>query len=233
MLNNKYTIMKKLLFALLLSQLSFGQTITKQLKDFQQLLVHSAISVELIPAEENKIELLGELATRVTVNQDEENQVKLSLPIKQKFKSNAKAKLYYKTPFKFISLANSAKVYSNAYMETTFIELKGTTNAAFNLFLKTEDIKVGLTVGAEATLKGKTDTQTVKLKTKSCYNCLDFISNKAFVTASSGSKAGVYVNKTLDATAKYKSTISYDGNVYAINETIKFKSSVEKVKTKS
>ena len=222
--------MKKLFTLLVfITQFSFSQELTKQLSTFKTLNINSSITVELFIGKENKIEFLGELKDKISAVQEGE-KLTLSLPLKQKFKSNAKAKLYIIKPFTYLRVANGAQVICKEYIETKFIDIQAKTNAKVDLFVKTDDIKVKQELGAEVTLKGKTDTQTVKISGRSFYNCLDLISNKAFVSANSGSKAGVYVEKFLDAKAKLKASITYDGNVYSINEKTSFKGEVIKLK---
>jgi hypothetical protein len=97
----------------MLSQLNFAQEkITKNLGDFDQVKVFDRISLQLVPANENKIEITGDRREDVEIV-NKNGELKVRMKLKKLLKGeDITAILYYKNEIETIEASEGSYVSS-------------------------------------------------------------------------------------------------------------------------
>lgn len=209
--------MKKLLLAILfISQIAFSQVRTEELKPFNSIHITSAMEVELIVSNTNKIEISGSDHERLIIKVEDE-ELLISNSIDKKFKSDLKVKIYYQNKLDELSLSNKVDITSEDVLNSDFLEIKAVNGVYANLSIENKNLEVNLSLGSNIVLKGTTESQKIKASTKSFYDTFNLKSKKAYVDSNT-SNVGVYVTDFLDASAKYKGEIIYMGNPTTVNK---------------
>src|SRR5690606_34055452 len=98
--------MKKLfiLSALLISQLFFAQDVTKELTRFTEVKIYDRISAELVPSNQNKIEITGSRSNEVEVLQ-KNDELKVRMPLTKLLKGEKIIMRQFWTKSKFLKEA--------------------------------------------------------------------------------------------------------------------------------
>ncbi|MGY6649277.1 GIN domain-containing protein [Wenyingzhuangia sp. IMCC45574] len=209
--------MKKIFFALLLVTTAvFSQDLERNLKEFKSVTISSAMDVELIKADVFKIEAVGQDVSKLNV-ENKSQELSLSTSLTKKFKSDIKVKIFYKPGIRYIKLSNNVILHSKSILTENLLELIAINNVKVDLRLKIKDFVGRFELGSNISLKGTTESQKLKVLTKSEYNGFDFKSKKTYIKAVT-SKADIYVSEYLEANSRVKAKINYKGDPFSVNE---------------
>lgn len=208
-----------LLNLLIITNVVFSQTtINTVLKDFSILKVYNGIDLELVKADELRIEISGNKANKTVVKQDG-NILKISLRFPETLaEGNVRATLYYKDEIEVID-ANEGATITGKNIEQQALEVKAQEGAFINLVIETKHLKVKSTSGAVIKLSGLAKNQTVNVDLGATYHGYNVrVSNVSTIKSGSGAKAEVSVGETLDAKVSFGGTIFYKGTPEIFNE---------------
>ncbi|PQJ79970.1 head GIN domain-containing protein [Polaribacter porphyrae] len=217
--------MKKLLniFLFLIVVSCFSQTkITKNLGDFSILKVYNGIEVELIKADEQKLEITGKKSEKVKIK-NVNNTLKISLPFSLKPDNNSAngeiiIKLYYKNNIAVID-ANEGSLITGEEIKQDKLEVNAQERAFINLIVKTKHLKVRTSSGGTIKLAGSTKNQNVDVDLYGTYNGFDLkATTNSTVKAGTGAKAEVFAGETLKAKVSFGGSIFYKGSPEIIKD---------------
>lgn len=208
--------MKKIFFLFLISTSVFSQNFERKLTEFKMITISSSMDVELIKSKFYKVVATGEDIDNLTI-ENKGQELKVGTNIIKKFNSDIKLKIYYKPGIRYIKVSNSVDLSSKDIIKESFLEIVAFNNVNINLNLIVEDFQAKLELRSIANFKGSTQSQNLKLLSKSEFHGLDFKSEKTYIKAIT-SKAEVFATKYLEANARVKAEIKYDGDPLNVNQ---------------
>jgi hypothetical protein len=204
--------MKKFLafYLLLITLFSFSQErINIELGDFNSLKVFSGLHVKLIKSDKNRVEVKGPQSEAVVIK-NVNGLLKISVKLPEVFESdNTLIKLYYKNDLDFIDANEGAIITSKEIIIQDFLELRAQEGAQIEIKLQVDILKIKAVTGAEISVLGKTNSQSVIVNTGGLYKGFSLLSKKAVVIASTGGEVEISASDFLKATAKLKGIIIY------------------------
>ena len=210
--------MKQLLLLLLLA-LSYT-TIDAQdeiygLNDFNDLSVSANIKMELIPSNENKMEIDITKGDRSDLK-IEENGDNLSVYIegKNKWSNNktkAKIKLYFKE-LEDISVSAGASVFTDATIKSNEFDADVSSVASLSINLETGSLDSNVSSGGSLKIEGRSNMLEVDASSGGSFQGGNFKSKNAEVGASSGGSINLWVSDSIEAETSSGGSIKYKGN---------------------
>lgn len=208
----------KLFILLLISQIGFSQeTITKKLGDFDAVKVFDKISLQLIPSEENKIELSGKNSSEVEiVNKNSELKVRMPLG---KFLSGEEVTvlLYYKN-IQSLDACEGSYVSNEKVIKQLSFSLNSKEGAEVKLKLEVQKLSVRATSGAKIKLEGTAKNQDIVITSGAVLNAKELQTEQTTVSINAGGTADVRASEFVDAKARAGGTITIFGKPKQINQ---------------
>ncbi|WP_010135503.1 GIN domain-containing protein [Ochrovirga pacifica] len=208
--------MKHFLLLLFATSTLFSQKLERNLKEFKSIEITSAMDVELIIADDYKVVATGNDTDNLII-ENKNHELDISSSLTKKFNSDIKLKIYYKPGLRHIKLSNNVVIHSKDILKENFLEFIAINNINANLSLETVDLIGEFELGSNIVLKGTTESQKIKVLSKSKYKGFAFKSKKAYVKTVA-SEAELYVTEFLEANARLKGTIIYDGDPFSVVE---------------
>ncbi len=212
--------MKKLivLSGLLFSQFFFAQDVTKDLSSFTEVKIYDKISAELIPSNENKIEIFGLKSNDVEVLQ-KNDELKIRMPLTKSLKGeDVKVKIYYKT-LEEIEAFEGSFITSSKPIKSSDLEITAKEGAEIRLEIEAEDLEVKVVSGADITLNGTVSgTMEVNIKAGGTLQAQNLKTKKAKVSVSAGGTAEIFATDFVKAETKAGGTINIHGKPAKIEQ---------------
>lgn len=213
--------MKKIVLAafLMLSQMNFAQEkITKNLGDFDEVKVFDRISVQLIPANENKIEISGDRKDDVeTVNKNGELKVRMKL--KKLLKGeDITAIIYFKNEIETIEASEGSYVSSEATFKAIDFDVNAKEGAEIKINLDVQKLEVKATSGGIVKLKGTATTQDIVINSGGIVDAKDLETSQTTVAVNAGGEADVRASELVDAKTRAGGDITVYGSPKKINK---------------
>ncbi len=210
--------MKKiiLLGLVLISQFGFCQ-VTKSIGDFNKVTVFDKISVQLIAATENKIEIKGNLASNVEVV-IKNNELKIKMPFDQLMKGgDIVAKVYFKkidgleaNEGSYISCETQIKSFDFALLAKEGGQIKVNIDA--------QRIKVKSSNGAVIRLIGKTQNLDAVVNSGGVIEAKDCMTSQTTISVNAGGNANVTATDLVDAKTRAGGYITIYGKPKQVNQ---------------
>ena len=212
--------MKKLivLSGLLFSQFFYAQDVTKDLSSFTEVKIYDKISAELIPSNENKIEIFGLKSNDVEVLQ-KNDELKVRMPLTKSLKGeDVKIKIYYKT-LEEIEAFEGSFITSSKPIKSSDLEITAKEGAEIRLEIEAEDLEVKVVSGADITLNGTVSgTMEVNIKAGGTLQAQNLKTKKAKVSVSAGGTAEIFATDFVKAETKAGGTINIHGKPAKIEQ---------------
>jgi hypothetical protein len=190
---------------------------TKTLGDFDAVKVFDKISLQLIPSEENKIELSGKNSSEVEIiNNNGELKVRMSVG---KFLSGEEvtALLYYKNIQSLDACEGSYVSNEKAIKQLSFsINCKEGAEVKLKLDVKKSSIRA--TSGGIINIEGIAKNQDIVISSGGVLNARDFQTEQTNVAISAGGTADVRASELVDAKVRAGGTITIYGKPKQINQ---------------
>ncbi len=206
----------------------FGQDISAQLSDFNEVKVFNGIEVVLIPAEENRIEITGYSKDKVKY-QHVENRLELRLSLENIWSDdNTVVKVYFRK-LQVIDANEKSVVEVNGEIVGTNLVFRAQEGAS--IFAGIDALKQSskAVTGGQVNLHGKVREQEIQINTGGQVYAKNLISESTTVSISAGGTAEVYADKYCKATAKLGGTILVFGNPEQLDRKTSFGGSIQKV----
>ena len=208
----------KLFILLLITQMVFSQeTATKNLGDFDAVKVFDKISIQLIPSEENKIELSGKNSLEVEIINNN-GELKVRMPI-GKFLSgeDVTALLYFKN-IQSLDACEGSYVSSEKVIKQLSFSINSKEGAEVKLKIEVQKLTVRATSGAKINIKGTAKNQDIIITSGAVLNAKDLQTEQTNVAISAGGTADVRASELVDAKVRAGGTITIFGNPKQINQ---------------
>jgi len=206
--------MKKLfiLSVSILSQYLFAQDVTHELTRFTEVKIYDKISAELIPSQENKIEITGSRSNDVEVLQ-KNDELKVRMPLTKLLKGeNIIVKIYYSGALDEIEAFEGSDISSLKPIRANDLEITAKEGAEIRLEIQAEELDVKVVTGAVVTLNGNISGEMeAELKTGGVLNAKDLKTKRTEVSISAGGEANVNATHFVKARTKAGGTINIYG----------------------
>ncbi|WP_298762855.1 head GIN domain-containing protein [uncultured Polaribacter sp.] len=209
-----------ILFITLLS--SAQNIVNKNLGDFSILKVYNGIELELIKANQQKIEITGAKSEMVKIK-NVDGTLKLSLPFSLTPENNVAEgkiliKLYYSKSINVID-ANEGATITGKNFNQDKVAVNAQERAFINLTTESKFLTVRASSGGIVKLSGTTKNQDVDVDLYGIYHGYNLKTvNSLTVKSGTGAKAEVFAGETLNAKVNFGGTIFYKGNPEVIKD---------------
>lgn len=218
----KSRFMKKIvIFALLIvSNLGFSQ-VNKSLGEFDKIRVFDRISVQLIPSNENRIEITGSRADEVElVNKNGTLKIRMALR-KLLDGEDVSAKLYFKS-ISDIDANEGSYVICDEAMKLTAIKINAIEGSEVRLNLDVKKANLRAVTGGILKIKGKASNSDVSLGTGGVLQAMDLETVQTVVKITTGGEADVRASELVDAKVRAGGNIMIYGSPKQINKSTTF-----------
>ena len=201
-----------------LSQLVFSQdSVTKNLGDFNKVTSFDQIDVLLIPSNENKIILNGEVAQEVElVNKN--GELKIRMPITKMLKGdNISATVYYKS-IDAVEANEGSRISSEATFDSTNFDIIAKEGSEIKLLLNVARVSVKASDGAKIYLEGKAKNQEIVINSGAILEAKNLSTEQTIITVNAGAEADIFATEFVDAKVRAGGNISIFGKPKQINK---------------
>lgn len=208
----------KVLALVLITHLGFSQDkVTKVLGDFDTVKVFDKITVELIPSNENKIEIKGnknDLVELITKN----GELKIRMPFGQLLAGEGiSAQVYFKR-LEGIEASEEAFISCESPFKQMALVVNSKEGSEIDLKIAVQKVSIQATSGGIITLSGKADNQDVIVSSGGELNSHDLKTVQSSVSINAGGTATVFVSDFVDAKVRAGGTITIHGNPKQVNQ---------------
>jgi Putative auto-transporter adhesin, head GIN domain len=213
--------MKKIVLVafLMLSQLNFAQNkITKNLGDFDEVKVFDRISLQLVPGNENKIEITGDRKDDVEiVNKNGELKVRMKLNKLLKGE-DITAILYFTNAIENIEASEGSYVSSEATFKAIDFNVNSKEGSEIKVNIDAQKLTARATSGGILKLKGNANSQDIVINSGGIVKARDLITSQTTVAVNAGGEAEVNASELVDAKTRAGGDIIIYGNPKKINK---------------
>lgn len=213
--------MKKIVLVafLMLSQMNFAQEkLTKNLGDFNEVKVFDRISLQLVPGNENKIEITGDRKDDVEiVNKNGELKVRMKLEKLLKGE-DITAILYFTNPIENIEASEGSYVSSEATFKAIDFNVNSKEGSEIKINIDAQKLTVRATSGGILKLKGNATSQDIVINSGGIVKARDLITSQTTVAVNAGGEVEVNASELVDAKTRAGGDIIIYGNPKKINK---------------
>lgn len=208
--------MRKIFILLLLSQ-SLSSQITKNMGDFNQLKVFDQLNVQLIPADENVIEIQGDRAEEVQLVNNN-GELKLRMGFKKLLKGeDITIKLYFKN-LQYIDASEGSYIICDEPIKQTMLDLNTKEGGEIIMILDVERAKVRAVSGGKISISGTSSVLDATIGTGGILDAQKFETTQTAVSITTGGEAAVFATDVVDAKVRAGGTITIFGNPKQVNQ---------------
>lgn len=222
--------MKKiaLIVLVLVNNLCFSQ-VQKELGDFNSISVFDRISVQLIPSDENKIEISGSRANDVEiVNKNGTLKIRMALR-KLLDGEDVSAKLYFKE-IQEINASEGSYVICDETFNQTSVTINAIEGSEIRLNLDVKKATLRAVTGGILKIKGSATNSEVSIGTGGILLGNQLITDQTTVKITTGGEAQIYATELVDAKVRAGGEVMIFGKPKQINKKITLGGSVEESK---
>lgn len=196
-----------LLLSLLVCPSLSSAQVHRNLGDFSEIRVADRITLHLVPGNENQLEITGEEADNVIVNNRQGN-LRIRMKTARFMRGEQiKATLYYKRIDK-LTATNGALITADQDLQVTSLILTANKGGEIDLGLQSKTLSVKATSGATVQLSGNTDHLQADINSGGTIESQNLTAKNATVSISAGGEMEIRVLDAVDA------QINLGGNIY-------------------
>lgn len=208
----------KLIVLLLTAQIGFSQEkITKNLGDFDEIKVLDKISVQLIPSNENKIEISGKNNSDVELI-NKNGELKIRMPLDKFLKGDDVTALLYFKKIESVEASEGSYISSEKPFKQISLAINSKTGSHIKLNLEALKVKVRSASGGIVELEGTAKNQEAIISTGGVLKAKDLQTAQTTVTVSTGGNADIRASELVDAKVKAGGVITIFGKPKQINQ---------------
>ncbi len=189
-----------------------------EIGDFNELKVYSGIIVNLIPSDENRLEIYGDRYGGI-IAKEKGNTLKIKMRLSELIHyNNAYVDLYYKRELNSIKLHQGARVDSKRPLKNNKMVIKVHEGASFKGEIKAMQLISRARTGGSITLYGKVKEHQLRISSGGICEAEDLITEYSDVKIFTGGNADIYSENNIDAQVSMGGEIRIIGNpkkVYA------------------
>lgn len=222
--------MKKIVAVLMVfvSALGFSQT-TKKLGEFDKLEVYDRISVQMIPSDENRIEITGNRSQEVElVNNNGTLKVRMQFG-KLLDGDDISAKLYFKQ-VDVVDASEGSYVICDQAIKQTAMKVNAKEGAEIRLVLDVKKVNLRAVTGGILKIKGKATNSDVSVGTGGVLKAEDLQTVQTSVKITTGGEADIRASELVDAKVRAGGNITIYGSPQQINKSTTLGGSINESK---
>ena len=222
--------MKKIaiIVLLIISNLGFSQ-VNKSLGEFDKIRVFDRISVQLIPSNENRIEIKGSRADEVElVNKNGTLKIRMALR-KLLDGEDISAVLYFKQIGE-IDASEGSYIICDTAIQQTALSVNTKEGSEIRLVLDVKKVTLRAVTGGVLKIKGNATNSDVSIGTGGAFQGMDLETVQTSVKITTGGEADVRASELVDAKVRAGGNITVFGSPAQINKKISFGGSINESK---
>lgn len=221
----KYKILIMLLFFGLKGT---AQDIEIELGNFSEIEVTRGLTVNLVPAEENKAVIIGNSREQVRVNV-ERGVLKIKSRLKQLLETdNTLVTIYFKN-LQEIDARQNSNVEFCTRIKQPLLKIKAREGARVLANVEVENLVATALTGGSLTVYGKAEIQEIDIKAGGSFRGENLVGRNINVMVNGGGFAHVFARKYVNSTVRAGGNIFIYGNPEEIHEKITFGGSIKKI----
>ena len=217
-----------ILFALLFST-SYAQTVSKNPGDFTTVKIFDRISAQLIPSNENKVEIKGNRASEVEVV-NSNGDLKIRMPFPKLLKGEEiEVTVYYKK-LEGVEASEGSYVNSEKPIKAINFNLNAKEGAEIRIALDVKKATVRATSGGKIRISGTSVNQEVVMSSGAELQAKNFESEQTTISLNAGGSADVFATEFVDAKVRAGGDIYIYGSPKQINQKTVLGGSIKEMK---
>jgi hypothetical protein len=212
--------MKKIIviFSLFVSVFGFSQ-VDKKLGEFDKVSVFDRISVQLIPSDENRIEISGSRAEDVELINNNGN-LKIRMALRKLLEGeDVSAKLYFKQ-IDEIDASEGSYIICDAALKQTSLSVNAKEGAEIRLTLDVKKANLRAVTGGVLKIKGSATNNDVSIGTGGVLQAMDLETVQTTIKITTGGEADIRASELVDAKVRAGGNITILGSPKQINQKI-------------
>ena len=199
-----------------------GDDITRELQAFREIKAFDGISVNLIPAQENKAVITGANTNKVAIVNNG-GVLKIRMQIDKIFSGyRTFVDLYFAQPLVVIDVNEDARITSEAVFEQEVLEVKAQEGGEIQLQARVEQFLVKCVSGGIIKAEGSSANQDVQINTGGEYFGRAFTTGFCTVNVNAGSRAEIFATDYVKATVKAGGQVLVYGDPAKMDEKTVF-----------
>src|SRR5690606_603028 len=184
---------------------------------FDELKVFDRISVEIVPSDENRIEITGNRSRDVEVVNNN-GQLKIRMKLDKLLSGEEINAVLYTRGLNDIDATEGAYVSSNAVLEQDELDLDAKEGAEIKLKVAVRELDARAVTGGKITLSGTATDQDISIGTGGIVEAAKLVTTRTEVSIKAGGEAEVNATDRVEADIKAGGNIRIYGNPRIVNE---------------
>ncbi len=198
------------------SQFIFAQ-VSKNVGDFSKVTAFDKISVQLIPSDENRVELKGKYEDEAELINNN-GELKVRLPIGKLLNGDdLVAKVYFKK-IDAVEANEGSYLSCDTEIKAIAFDIIAKEGAIISIKIDADRIAVKASQGAEVKLSGKAQNLDIATNTGGKVMAENCKTEQTIVSVTAGGFADVFATNFVDAKTRAGGTITIYGNPKQVNE---------------
>jgi hypothetical protein len=217
-----------ILFALLFST-SYAQTVSKNPGDFTTVKIFDRISAQLIPSNENKLEIKGNRASEVEVV-NSNGDLKIRMPFPKLLKGEEiEVAVFYKR-LEGVEASEGSYVNSEKSIKAVGFTLNVKEGAEIKIALDVQKANIKAASGGILKITGSTQNQDVVMTSGAILKAKDFQSQQTTITLNAGGEADIFATDYVNAKVRAGGDIYIYGSPKQIDQKTVIGGSIKEMK---
>jgi hypothetical protein len=212
--------MKKIIaiFSLFVSVFGFSQ-VDKKLGEFDKVSVFDRISVQLIPSDESRIEIIGSRAEDVElINSNGNLKIRMALQ-KLLDGENVSVKLYF-TQIDEIDASEGSYIICDTVFKQTALSVNAKEGAEVRLVLDVKKVNLRAVTGGVLKIKGIASNSAISIGTGGVVEAMNLETVQTTIKITTGGEADIRASELVDAKVRAGGNITIFGSPKQINQKV-------------
>jgi hypothetical protein len=203
--------------------------VNRDLGQFDKISIFDRISVQLIPSDENRIEINGSRSEEVEiVNKNGTLKIRMALR-KLLDGEDVSAKLYFKQ-IDEIEASEGSYVICDVAFKQTVLSLNTKEGAEVRLVLDVKKANLRAVTGGIIKIKGSASNSDIAIGTGGVVKAMDLETVQTTITITTGGEADIRASELVDAKVRAGGNITIFGNPKQINQKVTLGGSISESK---
>lgn len=216
------------IIGLLLVQPTFAQ-LNKNLGDFHEIKVFDRISVVLVPASENRIEITGSRSKDVEIV-NKNGQLKIRMPLPKLLNGEEVMATIYSKGVRSIDVSEGSSVESASTIEQPSLDLTAKEGAQIKLTVAVKNLAVKSVTGGIIKLSGRAENQDISIGTGGIVAAKTLETSQTSISINAGGEADINATDLVSATVRAGGDINIYGNPKEVSESTTLGGRIVRVK---
>jgi hypothetical protein len=201
----------------------------KEVDDFTEIKVFDLIAVNLIKADENRVEITGDDIQDVEVI-NKNGKLKIRMKLDKSFNGERTFVSVYYTNLEIIDANEGAYITANELIEQDQIALKAQEGARLKIGLDVDKVNIRAVTGGIVETRGRANSQDIVLNTGGIYEGKDFETKTTKVDIKAAGEANVNASENVDARVIAGGDVYIYGNPQNIKEKTTFGGRIQRMR---